>query len=256
MRFSPGEASRSATAAPMPRVPPATTVTGASRMGWLEARLEESCDRAHRAAPAEVLRRAVRGDPRKELGLGNLESKGLLEAKPQVEEVDAFGAEVVDEPGVRFHVFDGEGEDHGDQLPELILDARGHGEPSHRPSTRQAFWPPKPNEFFRRNRIAAGRPVAPTSVRSTSGSCSRTLMLGGSTWWCSARTEAAVSTPPAAATRCPTCDLVEATGIVRAAGPSTWASALASVRSFIRVPVPWALTWSIFSGWRSASTRA
>src|ERR1700730_714934 len=81
-------------------------------------------------------------------------------------------------------------------------------------------------------------------------------MVGRIFWFSSIRIVAAASMAPEADSVWPIIDLVEETGSSLILWAKTAASAMWSILSFSGFPVPWALTYSIWSGWRPASAMA
>ncbi len=92
------------------------------------------------------------------------------------------------------------------------------------------------------HRAAAARASFGTQSTSHSGSAAVNPAVGGSTPSRNASAVAISSNAPPAVMQWPIIDLVDETGMRSSARPNTSRSATVSVRSFSRVPVPWALT--------------
>src|SRR5512134_909787 len=115
----------------------------------------------------------------------------------------------------------------------------GAVQPVKRRNTRVPLVPPNPKELDRATSIFMSRAVFATWSRSHFGSWLKILVVGGDTWWCTARAENTASTPPAAPSRCPVMDLVEFTATFFAWSPSRRLTATLSARSPSGVEVPW-----------------
>ena len=102
--------------------------------------------------------------------------------------------------------------------------------------------PPKPRELERTRSTSAWMATLGTLFRSQAGSGSSRLMVGGRMDSFRAFRQAMASTAPAAPSMWPVMDLVELMVILRArSSPSAFLIASVSMRSFMGVPVPWAL---------------
>src|SRR5262245_39213031 len=113
--------------------------------------------------------------------------------------------------------------------------------PSHRRNASTTFNPPKAKELERALRISARRASLGTTSRSHSGSGVVNSIVGGSRPSLKASTVATHSRAPAAPSVWPCIDLVELTASLSVWAPKTCQMARASMGSFARVPVPWAL---------------
>src|SRR5439155_14056928 len=122
------------------------------------------------------------------------------------------------------------------------------------PSTSDALWPPKPNEFESATPVCSDRGSSATTSMAMAGSVWVWLAVGGTNLWCSANTEVTASAAPAAPTRWPVTPLVPVTGT--ACSPNTLVMAAASASSFSGVDVPWALMLFTSAGDSPASSRA
>ncbi len=81
-------------------------------------------------------------------------------------------------------------------------------------------------------------------------------MVGGMRPFRTVSSDTTASTAPAAVSVCPIIDLLDEIGTRAMRSPNTAMQPMDSILSFSGVPVPWALTVSMSSGERSASSSA